>query len=85
MFGFGYYYDIISCVMGENLPWQTEMKVQKAHYQIFASRKLKWNLEMKRDIIQQSMQCIDKMLYRSLQFLTNNDNRFCFHIQHNWL
>ena len=41
MFGFDDYYGIISCVMGENLPLQTEMKVQKAHYQILASRKLK--------------------------------------------
>ena len=41
MFGFGHYYDINSCMMGENLLWQTEMKVQKAHYQVLASRKLK--------------------------------------------
>ena len=40
--------DIISGAMGKNLSWQTEMEVQKVHYQTPASRKLKnkigkWN------------------------------------------
>ena len=40
--------DIISGAMGKKLSWQTDMKVQKVHYQPLASRKLKnkigkWN------------------------------------------
>ena len=50
MVGFCNYNEIISIVLGANLSWQTEMKVQKVHYQIMASRKLKQNREMERDV-----------------------------------
>ena len=56
MVGFRNYNEIISIVLGENLSWQTEMKVQKVHHQMMVSRKLKQNREMERDVTQQTMQ-----------------------------
>ena len=58
------YNEIIAIVLGENLSWQTEMKVQKVHYQIMASRKLKQIREMERDVTWQAMQWINEMIYR---------------------